>query len=512
MTTDDPTQGDRALVRAGTPASTVAQELTNVVTFGCDAFVAAHAPQWRLPHAFAGHAVGADVRADAIFTIGHLAANGVHDVGGLASDDALRTLLGPVDGAATNTFFSYRIAETLLEYGPFDGNPLLASFDDATRHEIALACDSSAFVTWFDEGKLPRNYAAVLARCELARLRLGLTDDNTVFESLVDRLRTVLGSNPWYHLDDSNDAAGRFDIYTADVWLFCEPLAPWLGDTWHDGLATALDLVERTATPDGSAIPWGRSTGILSIALTTELAAAAIHHGIGDASQWLRRALDATRSLPRAFGADGVSDAHRHRDQDAYRGPARRLQLTFDLYGKFAWAARVLATAGDVVAATGTETYAPLDDVVRFAPNSTAAAWTHRRPGLAFTMPFVGAARSHYGPAPCAPGSFEVPVDRPLTPWAPLATGPFTHHVGAGLPSTLDHHDGRVTATWSRFVSTTDTFGAPVPPVDGSRSSTIAVDGRSIVLDDHVSLTDPAPLLYMFPEVPGRPLVIEATA
>jgi len=31
---------------------------------------------------------------------------------------------------------------------------------------------------------------------------------------------------------------------------------------------------------------------------------------------------------------DGVVNAHRHRDQDEYRGPARRLQLTLDLLGK----------------------------------------------------------------------------------------------------------------------------------------------------------------------------------
>lgn len=514
MSAHDPTGGDAALVRAGTTAGAVAAELRDLTVAGCDAFAAHHAPAWRLPHSFAGHAVAADVRADAIFTLGHLAAAGVTTIGGAPIHDALQTLLSAVDGNATNTFFSYRIAETLLEHGPFAANPLLSGFTAAQIEQVALACDSTAFVRWFDEGKLPRNYAAVLARCELARLRLGLTADDEVFLSLVERLRGVLCANPLRHLDDSHDASGRYDIYTADVWLFCEPLAPWLDGAWPEGLAAALHLVEHSATPDGTSVPWGRSTGILSIALTAELAAAALHHAMGDdAARWLRRALDATRSIPGWFGTDGVSSAHRHRDQDAYRGPGRRLQMTFDLYGKFAWAARVLAPFADTVhAATGAQTYANIDELVSFAPDSTASAWCVRRPGLAFTMPFVGAARSHYGPAPVAPGSFEAPVDRSLTPWVPLVTGPLVHHAGAGRPTTLAHAPGSVAVQWDSFLPTGDTFGTPAAPLEGTRTTRIDLDGRSVHVRDTVRLETPGPVAFLVPELATRPLTVTAHA
>ena len=41
-----------------------------------------HLPGWQIPRLFAGHVVAADVRADLCFTLGHLAAAGVTDVGG----------------------------------------------------------------------------------------------------------------------------------------------------------------------------------------------------------------------------------------------------------------------------------------------------------------------------------------------------------------------------------------------------------------------------------------------
>ena len=37
-------------------------------------------------------------------------------------------------------------------------------------------------------------------------------------------------TNPRHYLDDSTHRVGRYDIYTADVWLFTEPLADRLGD------------------------------------------------------------------------------------------------------------------------------------------------------------------------------------------------------------------------------------------------------------------------------------------
>ncbi len=525
----------------------LADELISQCVTVTERVFAAHAPDGRLPRVFAGHLVGADVRADVLFTLTHLGAAGVIEIGDAPIDDLITALLRDIDGEATHSFFSYRVAETLLDAGAFAGNARLAGLSDAQRGEVARACDSSSFLPLLDQGKLPRNYIAVLARCEQARLRLGLIDDRARVDDLVARLRTVLAANPRHCLDDSHDGAGRYDIYTPDVWLFCEPLAEAIGSEWRAGLADALALVERTVGSDGTAIPWGRSTGVLSIALTVELGAAALAHGVGDAPErWLRRSADATASMEGWFGADGVVNAHQHRDQDAYRGPARRLQLTFDLLGKLAWAARTLRALADgsagtthdgraldsITAARRADAYPALDELVRFDDTTTARVWTYRSPALAWSLPFVGPARSHYLPAPVRPGLFEVPVDRDLPCWAPLAIAGHERFVGGGLPASVEHAAGRVTAHYSGFVPTTDTFAATggrrapglgairdaakrlaagrAPRLDGTRTASWRVEGRTLVLDDALHFAEaPQALAISIPETGTRPLLVD---
>ncbi len=492
----------------------LAHDLTAHTVEMIERFVAAHAADWRLPRTFAGHQVGADVRADLIFTLGHLAAVGVTTIAATPIDDAITILLGEVDGAGTHSFFSYRIAETLLEVGPFAGNPRLDGLDDRRRAAVAVACDSSSFLPLLDAGTLPRNYIAVLSRCESARLRLGLIEDRSQLDGLLERLRAVLASNPRHCLDDSNDGSGRYDIYTADIWLFCEPLAEAIGSEWRAGLHDAVTLVEQLVGPDGTAIPWGRSTGGLSIALTVELAAAAIAHSVGDdPGRWLRRGADAATAMRRWFGTDGVVNAHQHRDQDRYRGPARRLQLTFDLLGKLAWAARALQTASPGAASARAAAYPPVDRLVQFDDTTGARLWAYRSPALAFALPFVGAARSHYLPAPVRPGCFEVPVDQDLPCHTPLVIDGYRRFAAGGLPVAVTHEARSLTAHWDGFVSTTDTFATDRPdPLSGTRHARWTVDGRSLVLDDTLMFARvPEAVSFVVPEIATRPLLVDFT-
>ena len=127
-----------------------------------------HLAGWRVPAVFGGHRVNPDVSADLVYTLGHLDAAGVTEVAGTKIDDAIRTVLGRLDGGGTHTFFSYRVAETLARRGPFDGNPLLEGLAASQRDEVARACDSTDWLPLLDAG-LPRNYSAVLARCEAGR-------------------------------------------------------------------------------------------------------------------------------------------------------------------------------------------------------------------------------------------------------------------------------------------------------------------------------------------------------
>ncbi len=497
-----------------TTAGELAERLTSFCVESLERLERSHVPGWRIPRTFAGHEVGADVRADLCFTLTHLADAGVVEVAGQPVDAVLTQLLGQVDGRSTHTFFSYRIAETLLRAGPFAGNRLLDGLDDAQRAELEQAVDSRDWLELLDAKILPRNYAAVLSRCELGRHRLGLVDD-TVLTDLVGRATAVLAGNPRRALDDSNDGIGRYDIYTADVWLFCEPLASRIGPVWGEGLAAALDLVLLVGARDGSAVAWGRSVGDLSAALTLELGALAIAdgHAPGREAVWLRRAADAAATVLRGFDADGVSTAHVHRNQDSYRGPARRLQLTLDLLGKVAYAAGLLQRApADLATAPVAEAYPDGDHWISFEDGRPAGVWAHRSPGADFVVPFVGTTRSHYLPALHQPGTWEVPVDRDLPCWTPLVVAGLRRHTAGGVPASVVHEPGRVTATWDDLpVSGRGLDGDdPGPPLPGSRTVTIAVEGRSVVVDDHLTLERPPTAVGVaVPEVSGRPLTTD---
>ncbi len=479
--------------------SRLARKLVAFTIDQVEAIQKAHLPGWRIPGTFGGHLVGADVRADLCYTLHHLAEAGVGEVAGQRIDDVLRTLLAQVDGPSTHTFFSYRIAEVLLRHGPFAGNPLLAGLSADQMEQVAQAVDSSDWLELLDAGVLPRNYAGVLSRCERGRVALGLVDDRARLDDLIGRVRAVLGGNPSGALDDSNDGIGRYDIYSADVWLFTEPLAAELGSLWDDGFARALELVLAVGRRDGTAVAWGRSSGDLGVALTLELATLALASGrAGDhAPTWVRRAADAADALDRAFDAQGVATAHVGRDQDAYRGPERRLQLTFDLLGKVAWAAgalaRVPAAVADLPAADAAEAYPPQDRWIAFEEGRPAGAWAHRRPGLDVVVPFVGTTRSHYLPAPGDPGSFEVPVDRDLPTWTPLVIDRLRRFTAGGLPADLEVGPSGVRARWDGFeVSGRGLDGDdPGPPLAGSRTAELSVEGRSLVLRDHLTFERP---------------------
>lgn len=502
---------------AVTTAGQLADGLLLSTVGAVEALERTHMPGWRLPGTFAGHLVGADVRADVCFTLHHLAAAGVTTVAGEPIGTVLTRLLAEVDGSSTHTFFSYRIAETLLGAGPFDDNPLLARLDPIQLDQVARATDSSDWLELLDAKLLPRNYAAVLARCELGRVALGLVEDTATLDSLVERAAAVLGENPRRALDDSNARIGRYDIYIADVWLFCEPLAPLLGPVWQEGLERALDLVLAVGARDGSAVAWGRSTGDLAAALTLELAALALADGhAGDqAAVWLRRAQDAAVTLERAFADDdGVATAHRHRNQDGYRGPERRLQLTFDLLGKLAWAAGALRRVDpDLTAAPVAEAYPLGDQWLAFEDDRAAGVWAHRSRGADFVVPFVGTTRSHYLPALHQPGTWEVPVDRDLPCWTPLVVAGLRRFTAGGLPASVDHRPGALRARWDSLpVSGRGLDGDdPGPDLAATREVTLSVDRRTILVDDHLSFDDQPPVAASLavPEVAGRPLHVE---
>ena len=476
---------------AASPAgSTLAEELVAHVEEQLTLLVDRHLPGFRVPGAFAGHQVLPDVRADLAFTLGLLARSGVAEVAGVPVVDAVERVLTPIDGPATHSFFSYRVAETVADLGMLDRLPA----------NVAEACDSSSMIPLLLEGELPRNYAAVLARCELGRLRLGLLDDEGPLDDLLRRTGALLA--PGY-VDDSQSGIGRYDIYTPDLYLFTEPLAERLGATWDRGARLALDLVTRVMAPDGTAVGWGRSTGALAACLTIELGGLARRLD-EDADRWHARARLGLRGF-RRWTTDGLVNAHQHRSTYGYRGPHRRLQMTLDCLGKLAAAALDLADA-DPPPATGL--FPDRDELVVFDPSRNAAVWTYRSHDLAFVLPLVGATVSDYLPAPHQPGLFEVPVGTDLPTGVPMVFAGGVRHTAGQLPAAVEKRPGGLRLRYDGFarsgVFEVDDATTTLP---GRRDVTYRVEGRTLHVEEVLRFDEvPQAVTLHVTETTDRPL------
>ncbi len=491
---------------------TLSEAIADWVQQQLEALVARHFRGLEVPRVFAGHPVGPDVRADLAFTLGHLHGVGRGGLDGSPAPEAIARVLRPIDGAATHTFFSYRVAETLAVFGGFADNPLLEGFDEAERENVAAACDSTSFAPLWRKNLLPRNYAAVLARCERGRERIGLPFDEELLAQTLDGAREMLASHPEGWLDDSNTRIGRHDIYSADVYLFTEPLADRLGEAWQTGMANALRLVENTVHRDGTAISWGRSTGALAQCLTLELAALVVGRGAAkDPARWLALAGAAFRSF-QGYMSEGLISAHQHRSPYEYRGPGRRLQMTLDALGKLAFAALELRSAPSGLEATpASECFPPRDAYLSFSDDPPAGVWSYRSKDAAFVLPVVGATRSDYLPAPRNPGTFEVPVDSEIATGVPYVVNYGGRFAGAGRPKRVRKIPDGLELEYEDFVPTGRLEREKDPkPVPGSRHVVFRVEGRSLTGEE--TLRFPAPpqgVALQFAETRKRPLRVE---
>jgi hypothetical protein len=486
------------------------RRLTGFASNHLGAFERTHAPSFRLPRVYGGHRVDADTHADLAYTLSLVHASGIDRIGDVPVVEAVRTALAGVD-VTTNPFSSYRVAETLLRFGPFDDtNPLVAGEGASGRERLAAACDATSWVPLLD-ATLPRNYAVVLARCEHARRRLGIDVDDELFAALVERARALFhdGGPPGF-IDDSHDGEGRFDIYSADAHLFAEPLADHLGDRWRAGLRNVLRLVEHVAARNGAAITWGRSTGALSVCMTIELGALGVASGfVDDPARWLGLVANAADHLDAWFAA-GVITAHQYRSPYGYRGPHRRLQMTFDCLGKLAQAALALGRVSDALPDNAAATFPDTDTVLRFREGSAASVWAHRSRHLAFVLPLVGGVRTDYLPAPVSPGLFEVPVDRDLGTGVPVVWRRGRKYLTAGVPAAVVREGEALQVEHDGFLAVSPTALARAdapPPLGGRRRAVYRVEGRTLVVDEELTFEkQPDAVALQVAEAADRPL------
>jgi glycosyltransferase involved in cell wall biosynthesis len=462
---------------------------------------------FEVPRHYGGHPVGPDARADIAFTLGLLWENGIREVAGRSIPQALRTVLFAIDGPSTHTFFSYRVAETLARFGPLTGNSLLAGASDAQIENLVRACDATASAESVRAGRLPRNHAAVLARCEVARRRLGLPHDASLLDEMLERTRQMLAARPG-RLDDSQSGNGRFDLYSADTYLFCEPIADSIGPTWEQGARGMLEWVRRVASEDGCAVAWGRSTGALGVCHTIELGALALRHRLTELPPiWLALAANARQRL-KAWFSSGVTTAHQRRSSDPYRGPRRRLQLTFDLLGKLADSARHLRSAPPVEAAPRGQAFPERDELVWFDQDKGACVWSYRSEQLSFALPVTGCTISDYLPAPRSPGLFEGQAGSDQAVAVPFVFARTGRHVGAGLPTAVSKSPGGLELTFEGWPVAGDFDGErQVRPLPGRRVVKFSVQGSTFRADESLQLAEtPLAVGMQIAEAIDRPL------
>ncbi|MCY3633713.1 MAG: glycosyltransferase [bacterium] len=491
-------------------AGALADRLVTATAEKVAEFEQSAAPGFELPGLYAGHPVLDDTTADLMYVLGLLIECGVDEVAGCDLRARIPPLIASLDPAAVEGFYSYRVGETVLRLGGLDALPV------DLRQPVLDAVHSKEIIARLeDSDAIPPNFAVVATRCLRALARLQGDDEPAELPQLLERVRSMFTS-PTGWLNDGMGNWVHYDIYTPDMYLFAEPLVDQLGPGWADGLSQVLRDLDEVAQPGGSVV-WGRSIGALGMAITIELAAVAAGRDL-DAPQdrWLARA-DATLDDLLEWFPNGVIAAHQNRATMFYRGPARRLQMTLDIYGKLLLSALELRRRPEVVGAPPTDAFLPAERFVQFDDSGRATVWSHRSKSLSFALPTVFGFSADYGPSPRGPSLLEQPTSgHPvmLPVITPRGRDDMTGSsnaplIPAGLPVSVEHAPGAVTLVHDGWAPA----GSSDPAVAGSRTATYRVEGRSLVVSEQLRFDEPGslpgPLTLSVAETASRPIDVE---
>jgi hypothetical protein len=466
-----------------------------------------------LPRFNIGHIMGPDAYSDLMRLLGHLHALGVAEIAGVTMEDWIRRILPGIDGERTQTFGSLALAETLLEWGPFDGNPLLKGFSGAQCANLADACDTTHI--YREDGTIGEwsaNYWMVLARSEHARQRLGLLRDSRILEAALARCRLLLQQPADRYFDDSATGVGRYDSYSMGSMSILRPLAHLLPEgALRAWLIRDVRLLETLAMENGGCVVYGRSIGLLSITSTLGQAAAALRDGLGeDPGRLMALAAHAWEQVPGWYQDDLVA-AHRDRMTDGYRGPQRLLQMSLDCLSSLAGIAQGLRGLPPVPAPRGV-IFPPRDEVIRFDQRN-AGVWMFRNAHLSFQLPFVSAwLGSDYTSWLHSPGLFENPWDCPIRFGVPVALLNGKAFGPGELPASVTTFPGGLTLTYDSLMEEVAGGWMPNPAwrwLAAKLTLTWRVEGECVHLEQRLELPQrPDGLAIHIPQA-RRPLVVE---
>ena len=415
-------------------------------------------PDFALPAYFAGHRVVAQESADLAYLLTGLKAIGIQEITGQGIDDILLRLLSQVDGPNTETFYSYRVAETLLGLGGLEAalaaGERAGIADGLNRENLVQAVDST-FIYDREARILPRhpnNYWAVLARCELRRRELGLLPADSPFSVCLEKINALFRGNTLGFWDDYRTLEGRYDSYSADVQLFIEPLWPEIDPRIIErNLRAHVRLLESIALENGASVAWGRTIGAHSICMTMELGALALKLGYASDPARMLGLVQVAFDEFKGWFRDGLIAAHRGRMTDGYRGLHRILQMTVDCLGKLAYVAKVLGYVEAPPAAGAVELFPPRDEFIAMREDGLAGVWMFRNERLAFQFPLCSGINSTYMAWLNMPGLFTSPVDSGMICGAPRLIFGDTQYFPSGLPDRVEKTDGQLIVRFSHW-------------------------------------------------------------
>lgn len=466
-----------------------------------------------LPRFKAGYIMEPYSYTVAISLLASLRALGVTTLAGAAVENWIRRLLPAIDGERAQTFASLSIAESLLEWGPFEGNPLLEGLSDAQRANLVEACDTTHI--YKDDGTIGEwsaNYWQVLARAEFARQRLGLLDDTTILDAAVEQCRKLLLQSADEHFDDSATKVGRYDTYSLGMMAMCRPFQHLLPrEALRRCLRRDVELLEILAMENGACVAYGRSIGLLSINGTLGQVAMALKEQLtDDPGRLMALATNAWAQVPDWYRDDLVA-AHRDRMTDGYRGPQCLMPLSLDCLNALAGAATALRGLPPQPPPKG-HVFPPRDEFVRFDARN-AGVWMFRNEHLAFQLPFVSAwLGADYTPWMHSPGLFENPWDCPMRFGVPVVLVDGKAFGPGELPASVTKFPGGLTLTYESLLEEVAHGWMPNPAwrrIDAKLSLTWRVVEDRVHLEQRLTLPHaPEGLAIHVPQA-RRPLAVE---
>jgi len=370
--------------------------------------------------------------------------------------------------------------------------------------------------------RLPENYFGVAARIAAIDFELGLNQDRTSLDDLLNRAAKQFTDGALF-ADDSLPT-GRYDrysneyaraIYDAAELAGREDILMAVAPSLHEQMKLWWDLL----SPDGYGYSWGRSLGAISYMDTMEIAAFLGKHpefrpaplpqlasAYFAAWSWLRKDFNAETHLLSIF-AFGKGDY-------GYITREREWQQTTTFLGKVIGAHQMFIKALEKEGVKSFSSQLNLADLARFeyfrsGPGRKFGVWVVRQGNIHFALPFVTgpkAATSDYQPAPHGFPGFAVPVEKVypcLVLFLELEDGR-TIAPADGADEIRPAAGGEsVTASWKRWIVVGSKAGETVDP-DLVSEVTWSLQGNSLHRVELLTASKPLKIRRLWLAIPSR--------